>query len=170
MDGDACFTLDGASAQDRAILMCIQRIEALEEKLDNIAKNNLINAIATCASNTNIALDVFFYLLGIPIELRKSVSAPDDIVKYHLAMYMTPERIASADPRITRLCDMLRSPKKFTDISSDDVEDSGFGYHILDNNIIKGSNMYSYLLTWTFHELQEYWNHRLQWTRWIDTQ
>ena len=164
MEDDTCFTLSGASAQDRAILMCIKRIEELEAKVDDAARIHLADTLTSCTSTHEIALDVFFYLIGIPIALRKELTS-NEIVQSHIEKYLTPERIQS-DPRIMRICDMVHSSKKFTYITSKDVAELPAYLNVSD--VIRGSNMYSYFLTWTYQELKDYWHYRLQWTRWID--
>jgi hypothetical protein len=162
MQDNQCFTLSDASVQDKAIIMCIQRIEQLEE----IARVHLVNTITTCSFLDNVALDVFFFLLGIPVTLRTQVISNADMIKYYLHTYLTSERIQS-DPRILRMCDMLKSPKRYTDITSDDVLRYEYiNCNEVNYNNINGNNLYPFLLTWSYGQLEEYWQYRLQWTQW----
>lgn len=152
------------SPQDRAILMCIERIDKLEAQVDRF-RITLLNTIAACASIKDIALDVFFFLSGIKPEERLRCNAK--VIKDVLPKYMSE---AATNPRIQQMCKIVVSPKSFLHLSHEDVEsytiDTCTCYYFVSDDV-KGTNLYTFLSTWTLKELEEYWEYRLKWSKWV---
>lgn len=83
----ALLDVDGASPVERAVLMCIERIDALEERnrcLDEHARTGerrvrtlLDRVTMVVASRTEVYYNVFAYLLGVPPDRPDEMSMPN---------------------------------------------------------------------------------------------
>jgi len=142
------------TAQDKAIIMCIERIEKLESRLYDLQKQTLIRDIATCESTSHIAIDIFLYLLGAPPADRSPVEI-EDTVKLHYAQNN------SARARVQELAALVKNDKKLWEMTATELS---IPVHY---NDMFGDNIYTVLETMTLDELNGFWQYQLQKTKLI---
>lgn len=167
MSQDPFYDNGRASVQDQAILMCIERIQELENQvqyLQSKTREYLINSIAACSYLHDAALDVYFHLVGVQPWERVHYNSVTSIISNVLPKYVNEATLS--DPRIQRMCSMLRSPKPISQLSEKDIVMFAENWTEVSKEY-QGENLYAFLQTWSLEELERYWTYRLTWTRWL---
>lgn len=155
------FLAKDVTHQDKAILMCIERIDNLEAQvcsLNNRYRQTLLNTICACDCAREIALDVFFFLLGVKPEERWSTV---DVIRNIIPKYMGN---VLQNHRIMEMSRIVISPTPFYQISEHDL----VHYPCLDQwgirDTVSGYKILEFLKTWTLEELEEYLSYRQKWS------
>jgi hypothetical protein len=145
--------ISAATPQDRAIIMCIERINALESELYDMRKELLVRDIATAGSVSTIAIDVFMFLLGAPPIER----SPTDIQKDIKILY---ERANSTtQSRLQEFAKLMNNEKNLWEMTAQEICIPMYYDDMFGNNI------YSVLQAMTMDELKGIWQYELQKTK-----
>lgn len=146
---DPIMNFEDMSVQEKTILMCMERIDKLEDRANKLeaefeekTRITLLNTIVACDMLEHIVYDVFFFLCGVNVNERKG-KVCKQVIRDILPNYIGS---ASSTPRARQMAQM------FT----------------VSSNGITGVDLYRFLSTWSVDELEAYWAYRLQWVGWID--
>ena len=167
--------IQSASTLEKTILMCIERIERLEEQLDmshqEIAvlkkrvseceekeKEYIIRDLLVMEPKCILTVDIFGYLLGVHPE-RRTDKRVDEFIIDVLSGYSNDDSM-SIPERVQYLYSLLRDTKPPWDMTSEDFSNQS-PYKIESSY---GSNIYTVLQAMTLEELKGFWDYRLQWT------
>jgi hypothetical protein len=147
--------------QDRAILMCIDRIAKLEEHIVNLEREMkacYIRDILVLDVKSNIAIDLFAYICGVtPIE-RVDINC-------HKLVYKFEQIIQSREDRMPpkRALELFAYMKHSKAPWSEEfhVECKEYAGNL---PLDYGANVYDVLQAMTIDEIRGYLDYRLRWT------
>jgi hypothetical protein len=158
-DINSIINFAASTPQEKAILMCIERIERLEDRVQDLTeecRQSYIRDILTCTTKDYIAIDVFAFLLGISHEKRNTI--PTDEFMFDYLRKHSPSPVS---PRIEFLYSKLRDTKRPWTLTYEDKVNPPYGWFDTDY----GSNVYEMLNAMTYDEIKAYWTYRLKWTK-----
>ena len=140
--------------KDKALLMCIERIQKLEDNLEEIKKDHLIKIICCFSDKTKIFFDIIFYFLKIPSDIVKENDIKNTIINF-LPLYKY-----NMNQRLEYLLTFVPISINLWNLKEEDFIYGSYK----DNNV--GSNTYNMLKAMTIYEIEEYINYRLSWSKW----
>lgn len=135
--------------QDKALLMCIERIDNLEEQLYHMQKELLVRDILTLDTSGVIAINVFMYLLGAPSAERSPLDIERDVDKYYNQNHQ-------AQIRVQELAALMKTEKPLWEMTASDIS---IIVHYDDGSF--GSHLPTVLEAMTLDELKGYWQYHL---------
>lgn len=160
-----CTDFVTATPQEKAIIMCIERIERLEDRVNDLeaeCKQHFIRDILTLTSKEYLMFDIFAFLCGVPIETRQNLSVNEFIFTYfHTHVKNIPQRA----------CDLfafLHGSKEPWNTTMEDKTEKALSLFAPFKEEY-GVNIHAMLQAMTYEELKGYWTYRLEWTRCINT-
>lgn len=166
-----CYDHKSATPQDNAILMCIERINRLEEEIQmlkegwkrDIQRETIIRDIVLCDDRKAVSLDLLFYFLGIPYNERADVFLERhlDLVRNVLPKYSHKTETC---PTIIRMAEILQVKGKINIVK---VDASCYTRWNSINTEVEAANIVSFLKTLTTQELEGFWEWRMLATKWM---
>jgi len=144
--------MTNATTQDKVLLMLMERIENLEKELYEEKKANIIRNIASCCDKDSICIDIFMFLLGIDVKTRIKIKDNHKLIKNYI-----PSQIPKRAIELYKIQNTLNIPFWELDFDIDNLYPSGYG-----------NNIYQVLQNMTLQELNDYWNYRILWTKWLE--
>lgn len=158
--------LSYASASERAIVMLIERMDAIEEHVFETQKLTLITGITSTTGCEDIAFDIYAFLMGCTAEQRKQVPS--------CCMYMVGllEDLAKTHPQSDRLKTLVAihgPPKAPWELRIDQDIDINEKHPVLSKFRIQGfgHGILTMMRSLKLSELQAYHDYRCKWTGWL---